>query len=70
MKHLQSEHECMTRDYNKMEQSSMEQQNIIIGLEQICQELKEQHDCQHRVWKTKTSFNCSNPRLERLVGNG
>ncbi len=31
------------QDYNKMEQSSMEQQNIIISLEQICQEFEEQH---------------------------
>jgi hypothetical protein len=33
LKHLQSEHEHMMWDYNEMEQSSMEQQNIIIGLE-------------------------------------
>ncbi len=36
----------MKWDYNKMEKSSM-QQNTIIGLEQTCQELKEQHVATH-----------------------
>jgi hypothetical protein len=42
LKHLQSEHESMIQDYNKMEQSSIQQEKIITSLEQTCQELKEQ----------------------------
>ncbi len=42
LKHLQSEHEQMIQDYNKMEQSSIQQKKIITSLEKTCQELKEQ----------------------------
>ncbi len=35
------------QDYNKMEESSMQQQNAIIGFEQTYQELMEQHVTNH-----------------------
>ncbi len=42
MKHLQNEHEWMTQNYNKVEQSHMQLEKIIKGLEQTCKEVKEQ----------------------------
>ncbi len=39
--HLQFDLEWMTRDYAKMEESTLEQQGIIIDLEQTYQDLKE-----------------------------
>jgi len=42
LKHLQTNFEQMTWDYNKMEESNIQQQNTITGLEQTCQELREQ----------------------------
>ncbi len=41
MNHLQVDLERMTLDYAKTEESNLEQQGIIIGLEQTCQDLKE-----------------------------
>jgi hypothetical protein len=40
--HFQVDLERMMQDYAKMEESSLEQQGIIIGLEHTYQDLKEQ----------------------------
>jgi hypothetical protein len=37
----------MTRDYNEIEEFTMQQYSTIIGLEQTCQELKEQQVVAH-----------------------
>ncbi len=42
LKHLQNGHEQMTHDYDKMERSNMQQEKVIKGLEQTCQDLKKQ----------------------------
>jgi hypothetical protein len=47
LKCLQANLEQMMRDYTKMEEYSMQQQIIITGLEQTCQDLKEQHVVTH-----------------------
>ncbi len=47
MKHLQADLEQMMREYAKMKELSLEQQNVIIGLEQTYQDLKEQHVVAH-----------------------
>jgi uncharacterized membrane-anchored protein len=44
---LQAYLEGFTWDYAKMEESSLEQQNIITGLECTCQDFKEQHVAIH-----------------------
>ncbi len=41
----------MTWDYAKMEESDLEQDGIIIGLEQTCQDLKEQDVVAHIEFK-------------------
>jgi hypothetical protein len=41
LKRLQTEFVQMTRYYNKMEESNMQQQSTITNLEQTCQEFKE-----------------------------
>ncbi len=52
---LQANLERMTRDYAKME-SNLEQ-GIIIGLEQTCQDLREQHVVAHiKFDREKQSF--------------
>jgi hypothetical protein len=43
--------EQMTWDYAKMEESNLEQDGIMIGLEQTCQDLKEQHVVAHIKFK-------------------
>jgi hypothetical protein len=47
LKHLQVDLEQMMRDYTKMEESSMQQQSILIGLEQTCQDFRKQHVAAH-----------------------
>jgi hypothetical protein len=42
LERLQANLEQLTQDYTKMEESSMQQQIIITGLEQTYQDLKEQ----------------------------
>jgi hypothetical protein len=37
----------MTQDYNKMEESSMQQQSTITSWEQLCQKLREQQVVVH-----------------------
>jgi uncharacterized coiled-coil DUF342 family protein len=41
LKHFQTDFEGMTRDYKKIEEFSMQQQNTITALEQTYQEFKE-----------------------------
>ncbi len=47
LKHLQVYLEQMMQDCTKMEKSNMEQWNIIIGLEQTCQESRKQQVATH-----------------------
>jgi len=56
----------MMQNCNKMEESSMQQQNAIIVLEQTYQELVE-HVANHIKFGKEKNFNCPNPILERLV---
>ncbi len=47
----------MTQDYNKMEESNMQQYSAITGLEQTCQELREQQVVAHiKFEKEKQTF--------------
>jgi hypothetical protein len=47
----------MIRYYAKMEESSLEQHGIIIGLEQTCQDFREQHVVAHiEFYKQKQSL--------------
>jgi hypothetical protein len=58
----------MMRDYTKMEEYSMQQQIIITGLEQTCQDLKEQHVVTHIEFeREKINSNYPNLGLERSV---
>jgi hypothetical protein len=45
--HLQAYLEQMTQDYAKMEEYSLEQQDIITSLEHTCQNVKEQQVATH-----------------------
>jgi hypothetical protein len=45
--HLQVDLKSMTQDYAKMEDSNLEQQGVITGLEQTCQDLKEEQVATH-----------------------
>ncbi len=57
----------MTWDYNKMEESNMQQQNIIIGFEQIYQELREQQVVAHIEFEKEKHSNYPNLGLEKSV---
>jgi hypothetical protein len=54
-------------DYNKTEESNMQQQNIIIGLEQTYQELREQQIVAHIEFEKEKNSNYPNLGLEKLV---
>jgi len=57
LKFFQIEFEQMTQDYNKMEESNMQQYSAITGLEQTCQELREQQVVAHiKFEKEKQTF--------------
>jgi uncharacterized protein YeeX (DUF496 family) len=56
-------------DYNKMEQSNMEYQNTIIGLEQTYQEFKEQHVVTNTEFEKQTQALTTQIQEETLVGN-
>ncbi len=57
----------MTWDYNKMEESNMQKQNIIIGLEQTYQELREQQVVAHIEFEMEKNFNYPNLGPEKSV---
>ncbi len=57
----------MTWDYNKMEESNMQQQSIIIGLEQTYQELREQQVVAHIEFEMEKNSNYPNLGLEKSV---
>jgi len=59
----------MTWDYNKMEESNMQQQNIIIGFEQTYQELREQQVVAHIEFEKEKHSNYPNLGLEKSVWN-
>lgn len=47
LKHLQTNHEQIMWDYNKMEESNMQEQNTITSLEQTYQKFTQQHVATH-----------------------